>query len=88
MNKKRVGKFNITAELIQDIPEVAQLVQNKCFIIRCEHDWLTDAFEYTALSDDFDELPTGEAPPTYDWQIEETDRDGLTAGYKIEAIRR
>ena len=48
--KRRVGKIRIASDLIRnmDITEMLK-VTNRFVVIRCEHLFLIDEFEYTAI---------------------------------------
>ncbi len=63
--KRRIGKFYIHSLLINDSPEAIKKVMGKCIILRCEHLPHRDAFEYIAISDDFDEIAVSLVTPEY-----------------------
>lgn len=65
MEKRRVGKFSIDREYIYDMPEIVRAIMGRCIIVRCELMFDKNAFEYVAISPDFDLLPKGEIAPTY-----------------------
>lgn len=64
--KKRIGKIFISSELIKNMNINEMLkVTSKFVVIRCEHLYCKNEFEYIAICPEFDEIEEYEAPPTY-----------------------
>jgi len=66
MKNKRIGKIYISAPLMydMDIDEMLK-VTSKLVVIRCEHLYHKDSFEYIAICQEFDEIEQECEPPTY-----------------------
>jgi hypothetical protein len=62
---KRVGKFVISECLVEDAPSTVQALMGKLIVIRCEHRYADGCFHYTALCDEFEEVPVGNVIPKY-----------------------
>ena len=73
MKAKRLGKFRITREMIEEYPKHVQQIQGMCVIYRAEYLMHRDEVEYVATSDHFDMLPRGYEAPMYEWTIDGTD---------------
>ena len=63
--KNRIGKFSITGQLLSADPELVKKILATTVVVRCEHDFARDLFEYTALCDVFGEHPKGWEIPFY-----------------------
>jgi hypothetical protein len=74
---QRLGKFRINRELIQKTP-IAKLapIFSRVVVVSCELRYDMDAFEYVALSNDFDEVEPGMVAPMYDLDCKHVNRDG------------
>ena len=75
---RRLGKFMVTAVLIDDAPAIIKKIMSKCVIVRCEYFWGPDYFEYMAISDEFEEVKPGGIIPAYEPMIYST-----PYGYKV-----
>jgi hypothetical protein len=90
MNRRRVGKFRVTQEALDD--NLAQYAYEGMVPLKVEHDFFTNCFEVTAISEKFDEVAQGEMAPwymvRYDGDIvKTTDITGLPIGGHLENIR-
>lgn len=68
---RRIGKFEATRELISDdwdTPAV-RLLMSMIVVVKCEFDYATQCFQYTAMSPHFDELPDHCEVPEYRWIV-------------------
>lgn len=61
--RKRIAKFSIDGTLITDDPEMVMRIMSKMIIIRAEHHFHNNIFEYTALSPEFRTVDNGEMIP-------------------------
>jgi hypothetical protein len=68
---KRIGRFEMSRELIERDPETARAIMGRCIVVRCEMMYEHDTLEYVALSPDFDEVQQGMIAPEYDVIISE-----------------
>lgn len=79
MMKNRVGKFRISRRLYEAEPRLMQMVLATTVVLRCDFDYGSLWFEYTAASEAFDEVAEviGEiAHYGLEWEV-----DGLTTGF-------
>ena len=63
---KRIGRFAMRREIVEQDPETARAIMARCIVVRCEMMYAHDTLEYVALSPDFDEVPQGAIVPEYD----------------------
>ena len=63
---KRIGRFAMSRQLVEQDSEIARAVMGRCIVVRCEMMYWHDTLEYMALSPDFDEVPQGTVTPEYD----------------------
>ena len=63
---RRIGKIKITADLIQDM-DITEMLKatSKFVVVRCEHLYVENVFEYTAISPEFDEISPEVQIPYY-----------------------
>lgn len=76
MNKikpKRLGRFSVSMDLIEENPEVCRDLMGKCIIVRAEAMYHVGRIDYVALSPDFNEVQEGEYIPEYGVRVH---RDG------------
>ena len=66
-----IGKFTIDKCQIDRMPKVALAILNGCIVVQAENKWHSDQIEYMAISDQFDEVPVGDACPEYEPQIKD-----------------
>jgi hypothetical protein len=59
---KRIGKFRISREIIENHPETARAIIERCTVIKGEWVLYSSALECLAFSPEFDELPLDEFP--------------------------
>lgn len=62
----RIGKFVINHQFIISCEETARAIMGRVIVVRCEMMYAYAAFEYMAISPDFDEVPDGTIIPKYD----------------------
>jgi hypothetical protein len=62
---RRLGRFFASGNLITDDIHALRAVMGTCVVIRCEHIFAVNMFEYTALSPLFDVLNEGDVIPVY-----------------------
>ena len=62
---RRMGRFTVHCELIESSWEILLTLMAKVVVVRCEQLYDRDCFEYTALSELFEEVPMGYLPPMY-----------------------
>lgn len=65
LNQRRVGKFSISRDMIENGPELVKQILGKCVVVRAEMMFDRDAIEYIAFCDEFDEVYLGSRPPSY-----------------------
>jgi len=65
MKNGRIGIFRIGRKLIEDNEAIVRAIMSRVIVVRCEHMYALDVFEYMAISNDFDEVPQGEIVPKY-----------------------
>jgi hypothetical protein len=79
-SKRRIGTFSITRELIDIQDPTVMVALDGCVVVRCELDYASGRFEYTALHADFDERPYGDPPIAYVPVIHVEHPNGITGG--------
>ena len=72
----RKGRFRINKDTLRDPEIINALLGLRAVIVRAEFLYLTEQFEYTALSPDFDKVPDGQESPWY-YVIADDDDDGI-----------
>ncbi|RTK96557.1 MAG: hypothetical protein EKK64_03745 [Neisseriaceae bacterium] len=66
----RVGTFNLNRKFIDSLdPDVVFNAFQGMFIVRCEHNFATDCFEYIAFNQMFDVVEEGFLPTEYFLQV-------------------
>jgi len=70
---RRLGKFIINRELIEEYPKHVQRIMGMCVIYRAEYLMHREAIEYLAISDHFDPLTPGYEAPVYTWTVDGVD---------------
>lgn len=71
MKSRRVGIFEIPIQSIHLMLEVVQRIMARVMVVRAEMLYDRNAIEYTALSNDFEEVPQGHIPPRYEVMYDE-----------------
>lgn len=66
LKDRRIGKFQIGLDVINDAPEVVTLIMGQTIVLRAEHVLSLSSIEYEAICEHFDELAGGEIVPEYD----------------------
>lgn len=64
MNDRRVGKFFISHEMIEENPALVQLTLRDVIIVHARLNW-NGFIEYEGLHPAFEEVPLGSYPPSY-----------------------
>lgn len=72
---RRLGKFSIDVEVMNDRPDVVKALMGQCIVLRAEHLLASNVVEYVAQCDEFDEAEPGLVVPTYNIEITETDTE-------------
>lgn len=80
IKNRRLGKFRISAEIINNEPGTVTFLMSQCIIVRAEMMWECSGIEYVAISRHFDEVPTGNIVPEYEWWF---DADGAIKAVKL-----
>lgn len=65
MKDMRRGKFLISTDMVETNPGLVKLIMAQCVVHRAEHLHASDAFEYYATNDSFDEIEIVEPIPEY-----------------------
>lgn len=66
---RRLGKFRIASEIINDEPWTVTFLMSQCIIVRAEMMWECGGIDYVAISRHFEEVPVGNIVPGYEWHI-------------------
>ena len=82
---KRIGRFSISYQVIDEDPLMALLMLSGKLIVRAEARHEMHAVEYHAYCDEFDEVATGQQIPEYiaelsQQEIAENNSDGSPGG--------
>lgn len=71
--RNRIGKFRIAKILVDDQSEMVMAIMGRCVVVDCKLHYMSNSFEYWALSPDFDEVPVGAMEPEYSVLVELVD---------------
>lgn len=63
---RHIGNFEVSAEVINDHPDVLRTIMGTLIVLRAENDFATATVQYTAICAGFEEVAEGEVIPTYD----------------------
>jgi len=66
---RRVGRFNIRSGVLKSNPDAFLILFPHIIVVRCEHMFHSESFEYIALSPLFAEVDLGGIAPDYRIQI-------------------
>lgn len=66
MQTHRVGRFKVNRLFLVPDNLCVKRLMAKVIIVDVKPQWNTDALEYLAYSDDFEEVGYGEIPPEYE----------------------
>ena len=66
---RRVGRFSIRSATLKSDPDAFLMLSENIIVIRCEHIFHSESFEYIALSPLFDEIEPGSMAPDYRIEI-------------------
>jgi hypothetical protein len=75
---RRFGKFVISRKLLIAEPELMQMILATTIVVECRCDYAMGCFEYTAMSEHFDEVPNGHEIEFYGIEFSV---EGLTTGF-------
>ncbi len=74
LKDRRLGRFEITETVINDHPDVVQVIMSQVIVVEATNHFATGTVCYTAICADFEELEDGEMIPDYDPEYDtETD---------------
>ena len=73
ISRRKIGQFVIADDFLNDRDGAIQQIMSRVIIIRCEHLYAVPCFEYTAICDDFDEVPRGQMIPSYSVIVHHSD---------------
>lgn len=65
INDRRIGRFTISVDFINDLPQVVRKVMGACIVLRADFNFYSKGITYDALCEDFDELALGNEIPRY-----------------------
>lgn len=65
INRRKIGKFYISREFMEDNLELVKKIQDKVLVLRLKEKFETAVFEYVAYCEDFDEGKDGQEVPVY-----------------------
>lgn len=66
LSDRRLGRFRIDLEIINESPEVVRRVMRDVIVIRAETMLMDAVIDYHAQCEAFDPVPQGEEAPAYD----------------------
>ena len=70
MKERRVGRFILSQELLQDFPDSVRLLWSGLIPLRVEHRFDTDCFDCVAEGEVFESVKRGTATPRYEINTE------------------
>ena len=73
INHRKLGQFVIDENFFDDSDGAIQQIMTRVIVIRCEHLYAVPCFEYTAICEDFDEVPRGQMIPSYSVIVHHSD---------------
>lgn len=87
MNINKLGKFRVSRELIHNPKNHKKILQimGGMIIVRAECIYAGDCFEYTAISDYFDDVETGWVTPDYEFIITQLGDEITVKAKRLEA---
>ena len=71
MKDRRIGKFDMSLDHINNRPKVVLAVLSGSIVVRAESLWHKSAVEYVAINEAFDPVPDGVEPPRYDVLVQD-----------------
>jgi len=63
--RDRIGTFLIGQQIFENDLEIVRMVIAQVIVIKCEFDYASRSFVYTALSEKFEEVKQGKMAPHY-----------------------
>ncbi len=81
LEDRRVGRFSVSAEIINEAPDVMRQIMGYVIVIRAESMLYNNSIEYHAICEDFDVLTEGEMLPEYNVLCSQDD-DTLTVTWQ------
>lgn len=67
---RRIGRFKISLEIINEHPDVVRKVMGACIILQADNNFATDEVTYVALCEDFLPMEDGEEIRYYDLEYD------------------
>jgi hypothetical protein len=80
IKSKRLGKFNVPLFTLNRNSKYLRVIMGLCIILEARPVLHEDRIEYTATSEEFDEIKPGEQIPTYEWMFK-------PKGTSVRAVR-
>ncbi len=68
MNTQKIASFTIPKQLILETPDLVRNVLAGLIVVEARFDWALDAFKYTALGEQFPEIPMFTSAPEFGLQ--------------------
>jgi len=69
MRDRRIGRFVISFDAINDRPDDVKAALAGVIVIRAEALWHNGNIVYYGICNSFDGVPPGEEAPSYEWEI-------------------
>ena len=66
LNDRRIGKFEITEDVINDYPEAMKIIMGTLIVLRVEYDMVLGTLTYTAICSKFSTLEKTQKPFLYE----------------------
>jgi hypothetical protein len=86
--RKRIGAFTVSAHVIKDWKHQAvQSLFGAVVVLRCEHHFHSDTFEYVAYSELFEPVPSCMVAPRYELEVHREPVAEGSAVYSFTAKR-
>lgn len=82
---RRIGTFKVARSLVDETPEMVMKIMGRCVVVDCKLHYVSDCFEYWAISPDFDETQLGQIAPEYSVLIEEIDEQFKVSFTRVSA---
>ena len=82
INHRKLGQFFIDEDFFDRADGAIQLLMSRVIIVRCEHLYHRRCFDYTAICDDFDEVPKYKIIPIYVVTVHQLEDSKLSIEFK------
>lgn len=87
IKSNRIGKFEVSIELINQFPESLKTVMSECIVIGADMLNYYGKVVYTAVSARFDEIKEGDEIPEYIWELNTKDgKDYITSCRRLKDV--